>query len=84
MYSVTKTAVQALVRVLAEKMVPTRVLGLHRGLSESTFRSHYDNYRMRKQVPHGKLDTPDDIGDVIAFLCSCSAIPVAIGFRSKL
>lgn len=96
LYSVSKTAVHALVRVLAEEMAPNvRVVGVAPGLIRTKFSQPLwtggGEARVLKHIPMKRLGEPDDIAAIVAFLVSDDAsyitgetIVISGGMRSRL
>lgn len=96
LYSVTKAAAHALVRVLANELAPDiRVVGVAPGLIRTKFsQSLWEGQRAKRVVrfiPLQRLGEPDDVGRVVRFLCSKDAayitgetIVVAGGMHSRL
>lgn len=80
-YGMSKTAVMGLVKAAASEFGPTRgirVNGICPGLIQTRFAGElYKDPKMRKiqeaQYHLRRLGTPDDIGGVVAFLCSDEA-----------
>lgn len=96
LYSVTKAALHALVRVLATEMAPkVRVVGVAPGLVRTKFsRVLWEGggeRRLGKTIPMGRLAEAEDVGGVVGFLCSEEAayitgetIVIAGGMHSRL
>lgn len=96
LYSVTKAALHALVRVLGTELAPeVRVVGVAPGLVRTTFSrvlwEGEGEERLKKMIPMQRLAEAEDIGDVVGFLCSDGAryitsetIVVAGGMHSRL
>ncbi len=96
LYSVSKTAVHALVRVLAEEMAPNvRVVGVAPGLIRTKFSQPLwtgdGEAKVLKHIPMRRLGEPDDVAALVAFLVSDHAsyitgetVVVSGGMRSRL
>lgn len=96
LYSVSKAAAHALVRVLGNELAPSvRVVGVAPGLIRTAFsRPLWDNARAKRLIrfiPLQRLGEPADVARVVRFLCSDDAayisgetIVVAGGMHSRL
>lgn len=77
-YTATKAAVDAITRVLAAELGPRgiRVNAVCPGFTETDLNKDYDalvKEQILKQTPLGRFGKPEDIADVVAFLCSDDA-----------
>ena len=79
-YGATKAAVEALTRSLALELAPRKILvnAVAPGYVETDMTAeHFADTAVReralKRHPLGRLGVPDDVADVVAFLCSESA-----------
>jgi enoyl-[acyl-carrier protein] reductase III len=75
----SKAALEALVRYLAVELAPRgiRVIAVSAGVVETGALEHFPNkdamLEMGASNPVGRLVTPDDVANVVTFLCSPEA-----------
>ncbi len=77
-YTATKAAVDAVTRVLAAELGPkgVRVNAVCPGFTETDLNKDFDQVvkdQILHQTPLGRFGKPEDIADVVAFLCSQDA-----------
>jgi enoyl-[acyl-carrier protein] reductase III len=80
----SKAAIEALVRYMGVELAPLgiRVNAISPGVVETEALKHFDYFseemarrveKIRTQTPAGRLCTPEDVADLISFLCSPGA-----------